>query len=118
MSRKNVYSLLCILGFVFPYSKFVPWVMMHGLDWRLFLAELSVNRISGFFAADVLVSAVVLVIFMRLESRRLGVRFAWVAVMGLCLVGVSLGLPLYLYLRELALNRVAREDNSPLAQRR
>jgi hypothetical protein len=100
MSRKNVYLLLCVLGIAVPYSQFVPWLVQNGLDWRLFFASLAVNRISLFFVADVLVSAVVLLVFIRLESGRVRVRHGWIASLGLCLVGVSFGLPIYLYLRE------------------
>lgn len=100
MSRKNTYLLLCVLGVVVPYSLFLPWVFQNGLDWRLFLASLAVNRISLFFVADVLISAVVLVVFMGRESRRVRIRYGWIATVGLCLVGVSFALPFYLYLRE------------------
>ena len=103
MSRKNIYLLLCFLGLVIPYSQFLPWVFASGLDWRQFLAQLAANRVSLFFVADVLVSAVVLVAFMRMEASRVKVRFGWIATLGICLVGVSFGLPVYLYLRERAL---------------
>jgi Terpene cyclase DEP1 len=100
MSRKSVYLLLCVLGIAIPYSQFLPWLFQNGFDWRLFLASLAVNRISLFFVADVLVSAVVLVVFMGRESERARIRHGWIATVGLCLVGVSFALPVYLYLRE------------------
>jgi Terpene cyclase DEP1 len=100
VSRKNTYLLLCVLGVVVPYSLFLPWVFQNGLDWRLFLGSLAVNRISLFFVADVLISAVVLVVFMGRESGWVRIRYGWIATVGLCLVGVSFALPFYLYLRE------------------
>jgi len=100
MGRKNIYLLLCGLGVVVPYSFFLPWVFRNGLDWRLFLAALAANRISLFFVADVLISAVVLVVFMGREAERVRIRGGWIVTLGLCLVGVSFALPLYLYLRE------------------
>jgi len=100
MSRKNVYLLLCVLGIAIPYSLFLPWLFLNGLDWRLFLNSLAANRISLFFVADVLVSAAVFVVFMRQESGRVRIRHGWIATVGLCLVGVSFALPMYLYLRE------------------
>lgn len=77
MSRKSVYLLFCVLGIVLPYSQFVPWVMEHGLNLKLFVQQLFANRIGGFFGMDVLVSAVVLIFFMRREGQRLGVRQVW-----------------------------------------
>jgi len=67
--------------------------------------QLFANRISGFFGLDVLVSSLVLVTFMRVEGRLARVRFRWMPIVGLCVVGVSLALPLFLYLRELALEK-------------
>jgi hypothetical protein len=39
----------------------------------------------------------------RSEGKRLGMRLLWLPILGLCTVGVSFGLPLFLYLRERAL---------------
>src|SRR6266850_4161066 len=52
---------------------------------------------------DVLVSSVVVVGFIRTEGHRLGVRRLWLPILGLFTVGVSCALPLFLYLREGAL---------------
>jgi len=103
MSRKSVYVIFCVLGVALPYSQFVPWVLEHGLRMGLFFRELFASRIGGFFGMDVLVSAVVLIFFARREGKRLGVRNLWLPIAGTLAVGVSLGLPLFLYLREGAL---------------
>jgi hypothetical protein len=97
---KAAYLLLCVLGTVLPYSQFVPFVREYGLDLRLVFAQLFANRIGAFFALDVVVSAVVLWVLVGTEGRRLGVRHLWAPVAATLAVGVSLGLPLYLYLRE------------------
>ena len=104
MKRKTVYLVFCVLGIVLPYSQFVPWIVaQHGVPLGLFVRELFSNRIGGFFAMDVLVSAVVLIFFLRREGKRLGVRHLWLPIVGTLAVGVSLGFPLFLYLREGAL---------------
>ena len=100
MNPHQAYLLLCLLGTLLPYSQFVPWVMSHGLDMRLFLSDLFANRISGFFAMDVFVSTAVLWSFVVREGRRLGVRHLWAPIVASLAVGVSLGLPLFLYLRQ------------------
>lgn len=107
MNRKTVYLVLCVLGFALPYSQFVPWVMEHGLNMRLFVQELFANRIGGFFCMDVLVSAVALIGFIRGEGARVKMRGQWIPIASVLLVGVSLGLPLFLYLREREMDRVA-----------
>src|SRR5713226_281347 len=100
MKLKTMYLALCFVGAALPYWQFVPWAMQHGVNLPLFVRELFANRISAFFGMDVLVSALVLIVFMRVESARLNIRRRWLPVVGLLTVGVSLGLPLFLYLRE------------------
>jgi hypothetical protein len=70
---------------------------------RLFFEQLFANRIGAFFGMDVLVSAVALLIFVRVENSRLRVRGRWLPLVAVLTVGVSLGFPLFLYLRERAL---------------
>jgi hypothetical protein len=59
MQRKNIYLLLCVAGAVLPYWQFVPWVIENGFDVSLLLKQLFANRVSAFFATDVIVSSVV-----------------------------------------------------------
>lgn len=107
MNRKMLYLVLCVLGFALPYSQFVPWVVEHGLDMRLFVQQLFANRIGGFFGMDVLVSAVTLISFISSEGARLKMRTLWLPIVSVMVIGVSLGLPLFLYLRERELERPA-----------
>ena len=100
MNRKQIYLLFCVLGIALPYSQFLPWVLENGFHLKFFVQQLFANRIGGFFGMDVLVSAVVLIFFIRREGKRLGVRYVWLPIVGVLTVGVSLGLPLFLYLRE------------------
>ncbi|MEO1523167.1 MAG: DUF2834 domain-containing protein, partial [Cyanobacteria bacterium J06633_2] len=56
----------------------------------------------GAFAwLDVIVSAIVLLGFIVTEGTRQGIRKLWISVLGTCTVGVSLGLPLFLLMREI-----------------
>ena len=100
MKPRTIYLLLCILGTVLPYWQFLPWVAEHGLNMPLFVQQLFANRIGAFFGLDVVVSAVALLLFVRFEGPRLGVRGRWVPLLAVLTVGVSLALPLFLYLRE------------------
>jgi len=106
MKPKTIYLTLCFVGAALPYWQFVPWVMQHGMNIPLLARELFANRISAFFGMDVLVSALILIVFMRVESARLDIRGRWLPVLALLTVGVSLGLPLFLYLRESRLEEV------------
>lgn len=101
MRPKHVYLGLCVVGTILPWAAFLPFLRTHGLNARVFLSQLFGTPVSGFFAWDVIVSSLVLWAFVLLEGRRLAMARLWVPIAGNLLVGVSLGLPLFLYLREL-----------------
>lgn len=52
--------------------------------------------------ADVIVATVALFGFVGADGRRAGAKGLWAPVLGTICVGISLGLPLFLYLRERA----------------
>jgi hypothetical protein len=100
MKPKHLYLLLGALGTLLPYSQFIPFVRENGLDLRLFFEQLFSTRIGAFFGWDVIVSSLVLWVFVLVDGRRTGVRHRWAPIAANLAVGVSLGLPLYLYMRE------------------
>ena len=100
MKRRIAYLLLCIAGTILPYLFLAPFLREHGLDLRLVFEQLFANRISSFFGMDVIVTTVCLWIFVYFEGRQLRVRHLWAPVIASLTVGVSLGLPLFLFLRE------------------
>src|SRR5262249_5045570 len=105
MKARHFYLVCCLLGLALPYSQFVPWLSEHGLNLALFVRELFATRISAFFAIDVIVSAIVLIWFIQIEGRRLQVRLLWLPTIGTLIVGVSFGFPLFLFLRQMTLDR-------------
>jgi Terpene cyclase DEP1 len=100
MKPKTIYLLLCVAGTVLPCSQLVPFVREHGLDLRLFYEQLFSTRIGAFFGWDVIVSSVVLWVFVLTEGRRSRIGNLWAPIAANLAVGVSLGLPLFLYMRE------------------
>jgi len=89
------YAILAVAGAIIPYAQFVPWAAEHGLDAKGFALELFSTRIGAFFGLDVFVSA----------GRRAKMKKLWMPVAATLLVGVSCGLPLFLFLRELKLTK-------------
>jgi|SRR3712207_3665018 len=98
MKLKTVYLVLCVLGAALPLWQLAPWLAANGLDVPLLFRQLFADRVGAFFGLDVIVSALVLAVFVVAEGRR--VRRGWVALVATAAVGVSLGLPLFLYMRE------------------
>jgi len=99
MKRRDTYLVLALAGVLIPYFQFGPWLLEHGLDMRLFFHQVLANRVSEFFAADVVVSAAVVLVFLVYERKRLRGLW-WVPVLALLIFGVSVSLPVLLYLRE------------------
>lgn len=115
MKPKTIYLALCFVGVLFPYWQLLPWLLEHGLDLALLFRELFVNRVSAFFGIDVMISAIVLLVFIRVESTRHDIRRWWLPTLAVLTVGVSLGLPMFLYMRELKLEQGRSSDKSALA---
>ena len=113
MTKQILYFILCIAGTILPYSEFIPFLREHGLDTSLFLQQLFANRVSGFFGLDVIVSSLVLWVFVYAEGTRLRMRHLWIYVASNLLVGVSLGLPLFLLMRQSKLDHTAAASVAP-----
>lgn len=100
MRLKTVYLILCVVGVALPYWQIAPWFAENGLNLSLFFRQLFANRVGGFFGMDVFVSTAALLVFSLAEGGRLGLRYRWLPAAAALAVGVSLGLPLFLYMRE------------------
>jgi len=105
MPLRYTYLALCLLGILIPYAQFIPFVLENGLDLVLFVHELFASRVSSFLAWDVIIAALALFVFILVEGRRVNMRNLWLPVLGTFFVGVSFGLPLFLYMRELKLGQ-------------
>lgn len=97
MRLRHVYLLLAILGAALPLALLFPFFRQHGLDVPLLFAQLFSTPSGAFFGMDVILSSIVLWIFVSAEKN---VPHRWAPIVASLLVGVSLGLPLFLYLRE------------------
>ena len=106
----RVYFWLCVIGTLLPLSSFVSGFGAHGLNLPLFGAPLFANPISSFAGWDLIVSGLVLFVFVAIEGGRLKVKPLWAPVVATLAVGVSLGLPLFLLLREVRLRQIEIES--------
>ncbi len=97
---QRLYLIAAILGTFLPLAFFVPFLWSHGFDMPMFFRQLFENQVSSFFGMDVLVSSLVLWLFVFSEGKRRGMKNLWIYVLCNLLIGVSLGLPLFLYFRE------------------
>ncbi|WP_197430035.1 MULTISPECIES: DUF2834 domain-containing protein [Stenotrophomonas] len=94
-----VYLLLCIAGTALPLAQFVPWLIANGLNVPLLLQQATSSNIAAFAWADVLVSGLATIVLICVGGRRLRMRRLWMPLSSI-VIGPSLALPLFLYLRE------------------
>lgn len=107
-----LYLGLAFLGAVAPYSFLGQFLIAHGLDFAEFKAQLTSTPVGSYFGLNMLVAAVVTVLFILGEGKRLKMRGLWLPLLTTALVGVSCGLPLFLYLRRLTQDRPVTADDS------
>ena len=107
MKPRHFYLIVCALGLLVPNSLFLPWLLEHGLSPTQFIHDLFANGVSAFFGLDVVISAIALAAFVVVEGARLRTSHRWLPIVATCLVGVSLGLPLFLYQRQVRLDQAA-----------
>jgi Protein of unknown function DUF2834 len=94
-----------VMGAILPLCFLVPFFVSSGFDPLLFFKQLIQTPVSRSFAMDVMASALTLFLFVFYEGRRLKMTNLWAYVVCTLLVGVSLGLPLFLFFRERRLNK-------------
>lgn len=92
--------MLAIVGTLIPWLFFGSFFARAGADISLFVRSLFVNGAAGGFATDLLLSISIFWFWSFYDSRKNGVKGWWLVLPAASFVGLSLALPLYLYLRE------------------
>lgn len=101
-SAKSLYLLLVIIGSVAPWSLLLKFIIHNGFSVSLLIEKAFANYSSSVFVIDLLVCIVTFFCFAFFELKRLGLSRSRLiiyiaATFG---VGLSCGLPLFLYFRE------------------
>ncbi|HSL29842.1 MAG TPA: DUF2834 domain-containing protein [Anaerolineales bacterium] len=100
MTRKNVYLILAIIGFIAPYYFFLQLPAEGGFNLPLLLQPLFANNFMRGLSMDLTISVLAFWFFVFAEANRLQMQHPWVYLLATLLVGLSFALPLFLYFRE------------------
>jgi uncharacterized protein DUF2834 len=107
MKPKTVYLFLCIVVAVAAYRVFRSTARGKPPKRKSLGSSAFANRVSTFFALDVLALALVRLRFIGVQGTRLQPKRPSLVSRSVVLVGVYLGLPLSLYLRDRQLEQNA-----------
>ena len=72
------YLLACFAGTLLPFAAFGEWITHHGFSPMLLITTIWQQPLALFAWLDVIVTALVLIIFADLEGRRVGMPCRWV----------------------------------------
>lgn len=97
---KRMYFILAFFGFVIPYYFLIRFIINNGFDFVEMGNQLFATDISTFFAVDLIIVAIVFLIFSFYNSKMLGMRRWWIFLLATLLAGPSFSIPLYLGIRE------------------
>ena len=100
MRLQSIYLIAAILGTVLPYYYLISFLMDEGFNLALFGEQLFTYAASSMFTVDLLLSSFVFWIFVEHEGRKAAMRHRWIYIVCNLTVGLSLALPLFLYVRE------------------
>ena len=100
MTKKTIYLVLAIIGFIAPYYFFLQLPGENGLDLPFLIQPLFANNLLRGVAMDLTVSVIVFWVYVFAEANKLQMKNSWLYVLATLLVGLSFALPLFLYFRE------------------
>ena len=100
MTKKNIFLILAILGFVAPYYFFLQVPPESAGNISALIQPMFANNLLRGVAMDLMVSVIVFWVYMFVEANKLQMKNAWLYLLATLLVGLSFALPLFLYFRE------------------
>ncbi len=99
MKQSAIYLWLCVFGLLIPWVSLVLFFGEPNPTPSLFISYVFNNNVSTSVASDLLISAVIFFVFAFREGGRLNMDNLWAYIPATLLVGLSFGLPLFLYFR-------------------
>ncbi|MBM3124679.1 MAG: DUF2834 domain-containing protein [Chloroflexi bacterium] len=103
--KKTVYLLLAFIGFLLSYYFILRFQTALETTNYSALMDFVSNDLGALIAADLVISVLVSWIFIFRESRRLGIKYAWIYLVLTLGVGLCFSLPLFLYFREMKMEK-------------
>ena len=101
-----IYLVLAVAGTLAPAIFGAPYLLEHGYNPAHLMPTIFSSPVSAMVGINVIIGCITLAVLMHNEAKALGIK-TWMPTIAIIIVGISSGLPLYLYLREKALREAA-----------
>tara|TARA_B100001113_G_C20769182_1_gene474458 strand:- start:173 stop:541 length:369 start_codon:yes stop_codon:yes gene_type:complete len=111
---KWVYLLLAILGAILPSLANIEFAKTYGpsFDIQLFISLANNNPASQSLSRDLLIGSTAVFVWIISESNRLKMKHLWVVILTTFTIAFAFSAPLFLYLRELRIEEMNRDEIS------
>lgn len=96
---RYVYLFLTVIGAVVPMYYFISWFEEFGYDLGAMVEAWNVNDATTALTYDLTIAAAALLVWIIAETMQTKAWLNLIAIPATFCIGVSCGLPLYLYLR-------------------
>ena len=103
--RERVLLALAIVGFVVPNVMVGLFFIDEGFQFGGYFSHWTASLPSTQLVVDLVIAALSFFVWAAVDGPRSGVRRWWICIPASLLVGLCFGLPLYLWMRERALQR-------------
>jgi hypothetical protein len=105
LTRTRLLLVITVVGFVVPNTMLLIFLGQHGVDLGRYLGDWFGVLPSAQLVVDLVICAAAFIGWSAADGARTGVRRWWVTIPATLLVGLCFAIPLYLLLRERALDR-------------
>ncbi len=103
---ETFYLVLAIAGTLGPPILGAPYLLEHGYNPAHLMPTIFSSPVAAMVGINVIIGCITLAVLMHVEGKALGIK-TWLPTIAIIIVGISSGLPLYLYLREKAISHAA-----------
>ena len=103
------YLLLAFAGLVLPWYFFVLFLFENGVDLTLFRQQIFANHVSTFFAIDLIIAGIAMLVFLYTTDRQRDNSRWHLFALATIAIGPSFSIPLYLYSK----TRIENNSHSP-----
>ena len=109
---KWVYLLMAILGAVLPTLANIEFAKSYGqaFDIQLFIELANNNPAAQSLSRDLFIGSTAVLVWIISESKRLEMKNLWIVILTTFTIAFAFSAPLFLYLRELRIEEINRNQ--------